>query len=164
MKEITPSAIKGHLPGHHALSKGHPGFTQGPRFLVPFAAFRHLGQKELLPGLSARHLGGAEPLGLELERLGAKPVCTAPSPSSASWMSLDCYLLWLSRTFIGEEAKRRSHSWITGSASSSEHSTNWVAMSGCQARPEQCIWGKAEPPEEHEAWTYMVGGSGAPSG
>lgn len=79
MKEITPSVIKGHLPRHRALSKDHPGFTQGPRFLVPFPAFWNLGQTELLPDLFARYLGGAEPLGLESERLGAKPVCIAPS-------------------------------------------------------------------------------------
>lgn len=48
--------------------------------------------------------------------------------------------MWFSRTLRGDVAKRRSHIWRTGSRSSSEANTNWVATSGCQSIPEQCIW------------------------
>lgn len=47
--------------------------------------------------------------------------------------------MWFSNTLRGDVAKRRSHIWMTGSLSSSEASTSWVATSGCQSIPEQCI-------------------------
>lgn len=48
--------------------------------------------------------------------------------------------MWFSKTLRGDVAKRRSHIWMTGRRSSSEANTNWVATSGCQSIPEQCIW------------------------
>lgn len=52
------------------------------------------------------------------------------------------HLVWFSRTLRGDVAKRRSHIWMTGNLSSSEAKTNWVATSGCQSIPEQCIYNK----------------------
>lgn len=50
------------------------------------------------------------------------------------------YLVWFSRTLRGEVANRRSHICMTGSLSSSDARTSWVATSGCHNIPEQCIW------------------------
>lgn len=49
------------------------------------------------------------------------------------------YRVWFSKILRGEVAKRKSHIWMTGIRSSSEANTSWVATSGFQANPEQCI-------------------------
>ncbi len=61
------------------------------------------------------------------------------------------YLVWLSSTLRGEVAKRRSHIWMTGIRSSSDARTSWVATSGFQARPEQCIWTTTQTPSKSHA-------------
>lgn len=55
-------------------------------------------------------------------------------------VGVSLYLVWLSRTLSGEVANRRSHICMTGSLSSSDARTSWVATSGCHNIPEQCIW------------------------
>lgn len=65
----------------------------------------------------------------------------------AAYRDVNCremslHLVWFSRTLSGEVAKRRSHICITGSLSSSDARTSWVATSGCHNIPEQCIWQK----------------------
>lgn len=53
---------------------------------------------------------------------------------------LNAYFWCPSKVLMGVVAKRRSHSWMTGFASSSEAKHSWVATSGCQATTFHRTW------------------------